>query len=172
MVSVATQIQNETNATKAMQAKTDTVTGAASANLSSTDFLNLLMKQLQYQDPMAPTDNAQFVSQQCQFAQLSATQEMSSNIASNNSISQTLSMVGKNVTVIDPTDKTGKTTVSGVVEEAKFNSTGSVITVKGKDYPISLVTSVKSASTADTGTTTTTGTTGTTTTTGTTSTST
>lgn len=141
MSTISDTITNNANYTEQLKSKTDTETGAASANLSSTDFLDLLMKQLQFQDPMAPTDNAQFVSQQCQFAQLSATQEMNSNMSSSNSIMQTLSMVGKDVTMVNPDDPTK--TITGTVEEANFYTDGSTITVNGKEYPISLIKSVQ-----------------------------
>lgn len=140
-MSVTGEITNATNATNALQAKTDTVTGSASSNLSSSEFLNLMMKQLQYQDPMAPTDNAEFISQECQFSQLSTTQDISKAMTQNSSISQTLSLVGKDVTLVNPDDTTK--TISGQVTEAKFTSSGGAIVVGGKNYSIGSVLSVK-----------------------------
>lgn len=144
-MSVTSEITNAANATAQLQAKTDTLTGAASANISSTEFLNLMMKQLQYQDPTNPVDNTEFISQQCQFTQLSTTQEISKSLTQNNSISQTLALVGKDVTLVDPND-TSKT-ISGTVEEAKFTSKGGAIVVGGKNYSIGSVLSVKEHST-------------------------
>lgn len=148
MSSVSNTITNDSSYTAQSQAKTDTLTGAASS-LTSNDFLNLMIEQLKYQDPMSPTDNSEFISQECQFAQLQATQDMSSNMSQNNSIMQTLSLVGKEVTLTDPDDATK--TITGTVDEAKFNSTGSVIVVNDKEYPISLIQAVRevSASGAD-----------------------
>ena len=140
-MSVTSEINNATNATNALQAKTDTVTGSASSNLSSAEFLNLMMKQLQYQDPMAPTDNAQFISQECQFSQLSTTQDISKAMTQNSSISQTLSLVGKDVTLVNPDDTTK--TITGQVSEAKFTSKGGAIVVNDKSYSIGSVLSVK-----------------------------
>lgn len=144
MPSAMSQIQSATNATTELQAKTDTVTGAASAKLTSTDFLNLLMKQLQYQDPMAPTDNAQFVSQQCQFAQLSSTQDISSGMSSG----QALSLVGKNVTITNPDD--ASKTITGTVTSTTVKGANSTITINGKEYPASKLISVSEASAATT----------------------
>lgn len=152
MTSTAAEISN--NATYTAQAKaasTTKVTGAAQT-LGSQDFLNLMMQQLQYQDPMAPQSNSEFIAQTAQFSQLSTAQEMNKSITTNNSIMQTLTLVGKEVTLTDPTN-TSKT-ITGNVTEAKFTSDGAAIVVGGKAYPISLVQSVKEPTTAGTGTTT------------------
>lgn len=141
MVSPSGQIQNDTNATAAMQAKTDTITGSASAKLTSTDFMNLLMKQLQYQDPMAPTSNAEFVSQQCQFAQLSTTEDINSGLSSG----QALSLVGKKVTIKNPDDLSK--TISGTVTSSAINGSKSTITINGKEYPAANLVSVSEAPT-------------------------
>lgn len=143
-MSTMDEITNATNATAQMQAAQPRTTGAASANMDSQDFLMLMMKQLQSQDPMSPVDNSQFIAQEAQFTQLSTTQEMNKNISMNNSIMQTLSLVGKEVTITNP-DDTAKT-ITGVVSEAKFTQDGAAIVVNKKEYPISLVQSVREAS--------------------------
>lgn len=43
-------------------------------------FLTLLVKQLQYQDPLNPLENTEFTAQLAQFSQLESLAEMSSNI--------------------------------------------------------------------------------------------
>lgn len=153
MPSAASTITQESIYTAQTQAKQPRVTGVASSNMGSNEFLMLMMKQLQYQDPLNPMDNKDFIAQQAQFTQVSATKEMSeltkemnANMSTNNSIMQTLSLVGKQVSLPDPEDKEGKKTIEGVVSEAKFTSTGAAIVVGGKEYPISLVKSVKEAS--------------------------
>lgn len=143
MSSATDQIRDAANATEQAKAAQPRVTGAASSKLDSNAFLMLMMKQLQYQDPLSPVDNKEFIAQQAQFSQLQTTQEMNNNIATNNSIMQSLTLVGKQVTLTNPDDPTK--TITGVVSEAKFTSKGTSIVVNDKEYPISLVQSVTEA---------------------------
>lgn len=163
MSSATEQINSAANATAQYQAAQTKTTGAAQ-QLTSSDFLNLMMKQLQSQDPLNPMDNSQFIAQQAQFTQVSTLQEMNKNQSTNNSIMQTLALVGKDVVLTDPSDATK--TIKGTVSGATFDANGAAIEVNGKAYPISLVKTVSEHSASTTNTTTsTTSTTGTTSTT-------
>lgn len=44
-------------------------------------FLNLLVAQMKYQDPLEPTSNTEFVSQYAQFSALEQMQNMSATLA-------------------------------------------------------------------------------------------
>ncbi|WP_064504874.1 flagellar hook assembly protein FlgD [Frateuria defendens] len=56
--------------------------GLAGSSMSQADFLKLMTAQLQAQDPTNPMDNSQFVAQLAQFSQLSATQDLNTNLQS------------------------------------------------------------------------------------------
>lgn len=140
MSTITDQINSAANATAQYQAATQTKTTGSAQQLGSQDFLNLMMKQLQYQDPMDPVSNTEFIAQQAQFSQLQTTNTMSDNIASNNGVSQALSLVGQKVSLTDPNNKDN--TITGVVSDASLNGKNSSITVNGKSYPISSVKSV------------------------------
>lgn len=144
MSSITDQINSAANATAQYQASQQKATGAAQ-KLGSQDFLNLMMKQLQYQDPMDPVSNTEFIAQQAQFTQLETSNTMSANIASNNGITQALSLVGKSVTLNDP-DKKGNI-ISGTVSSASINGKDSSIIVNGKTYALSSLKSVSEATT-------------------------
>lgn len=162
MSSATDQINAAANATAQYQAAQTKTTGAAQ-QLTSSDFLNLMMKQLQSQDPLNPMDNSQFIAQQAQFTQVSTLQEMNKNQSTNNSIMQTLALVGKDVVLTDPTDSTK--TIKGTVSGATFDANGAAIEVNGKAYPISLVQTVSEHTASSSNNTSTTGTTSTTSTT-------
>jgi flagellar basal-body rod modification protein FlgD len=61
---------NTSTASTAAQNPTSTVT-SSSATVDQNMFLQLLVAQLQNQDPLDPTDSSQFVTQLAQFQQLS-----------------------------------------------------------------------------------------------------
>lgn len=73
----------------------------AKNDLDKDAFLNLLVKQMQYQDPLNPTKNEQFLAQMAQFSSLEQMQNMNKGV----SISQAYTLMNKEVfgTVLDPT---------------------------------------------------------------------
>ena len=104
-----------------------TATAASSGSqLTQADFLKLMTTQLQAQDPTHPMDNSQFASQLAQFSQLSATQDLDTNVKSLSSslgsslqTSQVLSsanLVGRQVMVPSSTATySGTAAVNGAV---------------------------------------------------------
>lgn len=80
------------------------------STLDVNDFLQLLVAQMQYQDPLQPTDNTQYIAQMATFTQVEATAQM------NNSVEQQMAseLVGKSV--IMATDMTSDGFVSGKVD--------------------------------------------------------
>lgn len=134
---IASELANMTYATATEKAKTTKVTGTESAQLSQNEFLELMLLQYQYQDPMEPMDNSEMVSQQCQFSQLSATQEMQSNMASSNSMTQASSLVGKSVVLQDPND--AENVLYGTVSAAYLDGSDSGVVVGENIYPLKYV---------------------------------
>ncbi|RDI97715.1 hypothetical protein DVT68_15665 [Dyella solisilvae] len=71
-----------TSATTTSTTSTSSVNSALSSTMTQADFLKLMTAQLQAQDPTNPVDNSQFVSQMAQFSQLSATQQLDTDLQS------------------------------------------------------------------------------------------
>lgn len=65
------------------------------SELGKEDFLMLLVTQMQYQDPLEPTNNTEYVTQLAQFSELEAMQNL--NETANNSTAY--SLVGKEVLI-------------------------------------------------------------------------
>ena len=78
-------------------------TKKSSKELSSTDFLNLLTKELQYQDPMKPMENTEYAAMLAQFSTLQAQTAMTKDIEQLNQLAgsinnmNALSFIGKSV---------------------------------------------------------------------------
>lgn len=90
-----------------------------SSSLNKDDFLQLLVAEMKYQDPLEPTSNTEYIAQYAQFSQV----EMMQNMQDSNNLANATQLVGKYVTM-DVTSASGQTSqVSGRVEYV--NSSGS-----------------------------------------------
>ncbi|NLI15816.1 MAG: flagellar biosynthesis protein FlgD [candidate division Zixibacteria bacterium] len=58
----------------------NTLSGATSETMGKNDFLNLLVTQLRYQDPMNPMQDQDFIAQLAQFSQLEQLENMSESL--------------------------------------------------------------------------------------------
>ncbi|RAN48426.1 flagellar hook capping protein [Herbaspirillum rubrisubalbicans] len=78
-----------------------TSSGATStSDITLQNFLQVLMTQLTYQDPLKPMDNEQFMAQIAQFTALGQTQQVNTNVqtlAQNQAVSQSVGLLGKTV---------------------------------------------------------------------------
>ena len=75
-----------------------TTAAAASASSDQEVFLQLLVSQLQNQDPMNPTDSTQFVSELAQFSELEQTIAIRNDIESQAAASTTTPATGTSQT--------------------------------------------------------------------------
>jgi flagellar basal-body rod modification protein FlgD len=141
---VANTLSNMVNSTAQAQAENNTrKTGAA--DMDQNAFLQLLMAQMKYQDPLKPMDSSQFLAQQAQFTQISELQKLNKTGTSSNEMMQASSLIGKEVGLIDP-DNSQKV-ISGLVDAAVLDSTGASILIGGKAYPLDSVVSIQNAGT-------------------------
>ncbi|MEE1009452.1 MAG: flagellar hook capping FlgD N-terminal domain-containing protein [Agathobacter sp.] len=110
---------------------------AVGGDMDYDSFLQLLCAEMQYQDPLEPTSNTEYVAQLATFSQLEATLSMSDTMA--NSLSATQSntannLVGKYVLVKDSQSSTGF--ASGIVDYVTFEDGNIKISVGDKLYPV------------------------------------
>ena len=148
-----TAMKNETAQVQNAQART---TGMQN---DSNVFLTLMLKQLENQDPTEPMDNTQWLSQLAQYSSLEQMTQMNSGLENcakyisamyddmmlNSEINQTLSMIGKNVTLQIPNENDPKnpTVITGDVTEASFEDGSGKIKVNDQYYSIENVVAIR-----------------------------
>src|SRR3954469_1801674 len=92
---------------------TTPATKAPNTTLGKDDFLKLLVGQLQHQDPLAPSDDQQWIGQMAAFSQLEQVSNMAAStqkIVDTLNTNGTLALIGRTVTYLDPSgaSHTGK----------------------------------------------------------------
>ena len=117
----------------------DTATPRDPSILGKDDFLKLLVGQMQNQDPLNPTDGAEYMQQMTQFSileQITNLGQTTSAAASNEYDQNAIALIGKEISFLK-TDAEGKlTTATGRVESVKFTSAGPQLTVTGQNEPV------------------------------------
>lgn len=108
---MATAVSNNSPTTSAAKS-----TSNPKSQLKVEDFINLMVTQLQNQDPTSPASNSELLQQMSQIGQLQSQQDLQSSLKSlvlQNNIGSSSSMIGKAVTGAD--SSTGES-VTGKVE--------------------------------------------------------
>ncbi len=102
-------------------------------------FLQILVAQMKYQDPLQPTSNTEYISQYATFSQV----EQLNNMANSMSLSRASEMVGKTVKISQTNSENGKTSeIVGVVDYVTFSGNKAYLNIDGVNYSIDDVTEV------------------------------
>ncbi len=100
-------------------------------NLDKEDFLNLLVAQMKYQDPLEPQSNTEYVSQLATFTQV----ESLENMANTTENLQADNLVGKTVVMRPTSSVTGETSeITGVVDYVMTEGSNVYLSVDGALY--------------------------------------
>ena len=129
MSSVEATVKNGEIVTSASQDSLSKKTNDKSG-MDKDTFLQLLVAQMKYQDPLEPTSNTEYISQYAQFSQVEALNNMSTTME----LSRYSTYVGKEV-VIESTDASGKTTQTrGFVDYVTFEEGKAYFSIEGNLY--------------------------------------
>jgi flagellar basal-body rod modification protein FlgD len=144
------------NSNSGTGATSQTSSASAAANplqslQNPNTFLNLLVAQLKYQDPLNPTSGTQFLSQTAQLTEVETMNQLQSEVSQENTTSQQVastSMIGQTVSA----KLSDGTTVSGVVQGVSLDTSGGpTLNVNGTAVPLSDVQSVGTAAASGSG---------------------
>lgn len=106
----------------------DVKTGNSSIDKDA--FLQLLVAQMKYQDPLEPTSNTEYISQYATFSELEQMQNMSASLE----LSRASALVGETV-LMKITDSTGRTTsVQGNVDYVVYENNKAYLSINGELY--------------------------------------
>ncbi|SFP45947.1 flagellar basal-body rod modification protein FlgD [Butyrivibrio proteoclasticus] len=109
----------------------DKAKSTAPAGYDKDAFMQILVAQMKYQDPMEPTSNTEYISQYATFTQV----EQLSNMASAMSMSRASEMVGKTVVITQTNSDTGKTSeVQGMVDYVTYSGNKAYLNIDGTNY--------------------------------------
>lgn len=100
-------------------------------NLDKDDFLNLLVAQMKYQDPLEPQSNTEYVAQLATFTQVEATENMANTAES----LQADALIGKTVIMRPTNSVTGETSdVMGTVDYVMKEGSNIYLSIGGALY--------------------------------------
>jgi flagellar basal-body rod modification protein FlgD len=105
--------------------------------INQEDFIRLFLTQLQFQDPLEPVDNREFLAQLAQFTSLEQSRQTSQNttdLLSMNATTQAVGLLNRQVEVSGLA-----TAFTGTVTAVRFTSDGAQLTVaNGTDVRTSI----------------------------------
>jgi flagellar basal-body rod modification protein FlgD len=116
-------------------------TGTANTQADSKMFMDLMVAQMKYQDPMNPADTSTMLTQNATFTQVQAVQEMQKEmglVLSSQLASSTVAMIGKDVSWVGENGAMKTGTATGTV----YTPNGPVLLVGDEQVPIASIAGV------------------------------
>ena len=102
----------------------------SSSSLGKDDFLQLLVAQMKYQDPMEPTSNTEYIQQYATYSEL----EQMMNMSETMDLQRASGLVGQMVCVEFTTDAGIEKVIEGVVDYVYYESGTPFVSINGELY--------------------------------------
>ncbi|MCD7726673.1 MAG: flagellar hook capping protein [Clostridiales bacterium] len=103
---------------------------SSSSTLDKDAFLQLLVAQMKYQDPLEPTSNTEYISQYATFSELEQMQNMSATLE----LSRASTLVGQTVLMQITSSSGTTTTVQGNVDYVVYENSKAYLSINGELY--------------------------------------
>jgi flagellar basal-body rod modification protein FlgD len=106
------------------------VSEITSASNIQMDYMNLLITQLQNQNPLEPLDNNEMATQLAQFSQLQQLESMNTSFAdvlATTELSYANSLLGKEIAFMASNETGASDVTSGIVEQVHNNIDGEIL---------------------------------------------
>lgn len=118
----------------------DQISATNTASNLQMDYMNLLITQLQNQNPLEPLDNNDMASQLAQFTQLQQLESMNESFAkvlATTELTYANSLIGKEVSFVLE-NETGATDITSGIVEQVYNNVDGEIFLRVGDYMFGL----------------------------------
>ena len=110
----------------------------SNSGMDKDAFLQLLVAQMKYQDPLEPTSNTEYISQYATFSQVEQMQNMSNSM----DLQRASSLVGKEVYIKTTTSSGDTKLVQGKVDYVSYENNKAYLYINEKKYSAEDVTAV------------------------------
>ncbi|MFS3127101.1 flagellar hook capping FlgD N-terminal domain-containing protein [Nocardioides sp. Bht2] len=121
---------------------------AANANKDQQMFMELMVAQLRYQDPLNPADSGEFLAQTAQFnalEQMTKVAQQTATMVASQLAFGAAGMVGREVSYLTEDGSTKSGRVSGVT----FSSEGPILEVDGASVPLARISTIHESAATD-----------------------
>uniref|UniRef100_UPI004055A410 flagellar hook assembly protein FlgD n=1 Tax=Acetatifactor sp. TaxID=1872090 RepID=UPI004055A410 len=105
---------------------------AAGNDMDKDAFLQLLVAQMKYQDPLQPTSNTEYISQYAQFSQVESLSNMSSNL----DLQRASGLVGEQVYVKTTTSSGDTKYIQGKVDYVVYENNKAYLSINEELYSL------------------------------------
>ena len=129
----------------ASQTSVKNSTKSSNNGMDKEAFLQLLVAQMKYQDPLEPTSNTEYISQYAQFSQVEQMQNMSSSM----DLQRASSLVGKEVYIKTTTSSGDTKLVQGRVDYVSYENNKAYLYINEQKYSIDDLDSIVDANYLD-----------------------
>ena len=136
-----TESNNVTGVSSNQTTQSSSKSSSSNQDITSADFMTLLLTQMRNQDPLEPMKNEEFMSQLTQMNSLSALKSMDSNLqkmTTQSEITEATALIGKMV-------EASAKSISGVVTSVSLEDGSVMVQIGSEKIAISDITSVTSA---------------------------
>ena len=125
----------------ASQTSVKNSTKSSNNGMDKEAFLQLLVAQMKYQDPLEPTSNTEYISQYAQFSQVEQMQNMSNSM----DLQRASALVGKEVYIKTTTSSGDTKLVQGRVDYVSYENNKAYLYINEQKYSIDDLDSVVDA---------------------------
>jgi flagellar basal-body rod modification protein FlgD len=131
-MSLVATVENGQIVESTSQSSLSSSSSTSSSSMDKESFLQLLVAQMKYQDPLEPTSNTEYISQYAQFSQVEEMQ----NMANSMDLQRASQLVGQEV-YIKTTSSSGNTSyVQGKVDYVVYENSKAYLSINESLYSI------------------------------------